>query len=187
MKAVKLREQVIAASLCAGLLLGGGLWVKVAQVRREERRGVWLSYVRGPLALYVQGSTQGAALTGRLKKLTPGQRVQLGNAVQSLRESWTQTVGQQPDFEADAYFSDLDQCVPWHSAISHLAESWPRLDFRNKDELANARLAALGFQRNLSLRVGHQWEKLKNDLTWSREEINESQAAVDALKAPLPY
>jgi hypothetical protein len=181
----KSRLWVAGASLLVGLLVGVGFWFQTGRLRQEERHDVWLAYLRGPLALYVRGSRQGAPLL-ELRRSDPARREGLADAVRALHDSAGQASAQQPDFEADAFFEDLDEAVQWHGAAARAAEQWPGSGRGDGAGVPAARRAAEGFHAKLASLVGDQWQRAGDELTWSRSEQEESQAAVDALLAPLP-
>jgi hypothetical protein len=181
---VKSRPWIIGISLCVGLLISMSFRYQVEHLREEQRRAVWLAYVRGPLKLYVQGSQEGAPFL-KLRRLSPAQKSRLGDAAEAITQSWTEVSAQQQDFQADSLFSDLDQAVLWHTTASQLADTWPKLDRSNLSEMATARQAQQGIQRNLEIRVSQQWGLIQEELPLSESETAESQSAVDALKKPL--
>ncbi|HTB21117.1 MAG TPA: hypothetical protein VK914_00265 [bacterium] len=182
---MKARPLIIALSLCAGLLISLSFRYQVTHLRQEQRRTVWLAYVRGPLKLYVQGSRDGALLL-KPRRLSAKQKNRLGDAVEAIDQSWTEVSAQQQDFQADTAFGDLDQAVLWHTTASQLADTWPKLDRSDLSEMSMARQAQRGIQRNLAIRVSQEWAVMQQELAWSPAELAESQAAVDALMKPLP-
>jgi len=184
-EAVKARPWIIGVSLFAGLLISLSFRYQVDHLRQEQRRTVWLAYVRGPLKLYVQGSRQGAPLL-KLRRLSSAQKASLGDAAEAINQSWTEVSAQQQDFQADALFNDLDQAVLWHTTASQLADTWPKLDRSNLSEMATARQAQQGIQRNLDIRVSQQWSEIQEELPLSESDTAESQSTVDALMKPLP-
>jgi hypothetical protein len=181
---MKNRQVVLGASLTLGLLLGLLVWRQITQAREESRHDLWLAYLRGPLQLYDQGSRQGATLLMK-DKPGPGDRALLGNAVESIRESWLKAVEQQQDFGGDAFFAQLNETVEWHSAANQLAANWPRLNLDNADEMDNARQAGQGIHRALAQRVRNEW-LIAQELPWTAPERQEITQELASVVAPLP-
>ena len=180
------RNVVTALSLALGLALALGFWVQQDRARTLQRHDLWLAYVRGPLALYNEGSREGDRV------LAPGLgrsgRRDLGDAIEDLRQAWEQAGTLRPGLEADEWLQPLSQSLTWLGSAQDLARAWPVLVSARPDQIPDARTAAEGLRSHLSLLLGQVWAGLQGPdagVAWSPSEKAESAAALQVLAQPF--
>jgi len=182
---MKNRGWIVGASLFGGLVIGMGFYTQVNRLRQDQRRELWLAYVRGPLNLYVHGSREGVMLL-RSDGRSVRYRGRFDHALRSLDRSTMLVTQEQGYFDADAFFDDLDQAVAWHHAASQGAQSWPKLRLQNTRDVLSAQRSAEEIRRALSAKVAAQWGRGEDEWSLSSAEKTESVVMLGALATPLP-
>jgi hypothetical protein len=156
-------------------------WQRHTTQVRLQRRTQWQAYLQGPLSDYLYASTRSHELL-KMKKFKPADKQALGEAVLSMRSSWQGMVKMTPQWREDPFFSDLVTAAAWHAEAAQLADTWPRLDLRDKTLMDTARSAAEGISRNLALKLDAQRAKVIKELKPSKDEVLEMNALIYAVK-----